>query len=350
MGADQNAMLAGLRDLAGQPPLNQAQLDRRLGQIATIVGIPTARARSLMASGIVAQLLPDDMFIKGGIGVKCRIGETGTRATSDLDVASRHTHATATSLTAALARTWGEVPASKATLARDPGAPPRPAFHFTVRQKRQAMPAGIEPRYVLVPYQVTVSFLRPGPGWASVLLEMGIDEFDGSMIAPPQVVLSDQIRAMIEALGCGPARPVRVISIEQQLAQKIHAVTDPAELRGHDLVDIQLLWHHAHQAAGGIDMDKLALLCRRTFDFRSTSREQSAQPPHAWPPSPVDRERLRAGYDTALAEARTGLDSPLVGVEETIEGAAAWLTSVVERITTHRPADSPHDGPREEAP
>lgn len=198
-------------------------------------------------------------------------------------------------------------------------------------------------RFDLVPYQVTVTFLRPGPGWASVLLEMGIDEFDGSTIAPPQVVLSDQIRAMIEALGCGPARPVRVISIEQQLAHKIHAVTDPAELRGHDLVDSQLLWHHAHQTAGGIDMATLALLCQRTFDFRSPSREQSGQPTHVWPPGPVDGERLRAGYDTALTEARTGLDNPLTGVEETIEGAAAWLTGVVERITPHRPADSPRD-------
>ncbi len=350
MGTDQNTMMAALHDLAGQPPLNQAQLDRRLGQIATIVGIPTARARSLVASGIVAQLLPEDMFIKGGIGVKCRIGETGTRATSDLDVASRHTHATAARLTTALDRTWGEVPASKATLAKGPDAAPRPAFHFTVRQKRQARPAGVESRYVMVPYQVTMSFLRPGPGWASVLLEMGIDEFNGSTIAPPQVVLSDQIRAMIEALGCGPARPVRVISIEQQLAQKIHAVTDPAELRGHDLVDIQLLWHHAHQTVGGIDMDTLGLLCRRTFDFRSTSREQSGHPSHVWPPDPVDGERLRAGYDTALAEARTGLDSPLMGVEESIEGAAAWLTGVVQRITTHRPPDSPNDDHHEGTP
>jgi hypothetical protein len=35
---------------------------------------------------------------------------------------------------------------------------------------------------------------------------------------------------------------VELIDQEHQIAQKIHAVTDPDYARAHDLVDLQLLW------------------------------------------------------------------------------------------------------------
>ncbi len=50
--------------------------------------VTAARARVLVSS-VVAQMLPAGTLVKGGIGVKLRLGEVGTRATRDLDVLAR---------------------------------------------------------------------------------------------------------------------------------------------------------------------------------------------------------------------------------------------------------------------
>lgn len=71
------------------PPLNVTQLNDRLAQIAAELGIPVARARVMLCTLIVSQMLPDAVAVKGGMGVKLRFGERGTRATSDLDISTR---------------------------------------------------------------------------------------------------------------------------------------------------------------------------------------------------------------------------------------------------------------------
>ncbi|TQL47526.1 hypothetical protein FB562_0590 [Homoserinimonas aerilata] len=71
------------------PPLNVPQLNDRLAQVAGALGIPVARARVMLCTLVVSQMLPDAVAIKGGMGVKLRLGERGTRATSDLDVSTR---------------------------------------------------------------------------------------------------------------------------------------------------------------------------------------------------------------------------------------------------------------------
>lgn len=60
--------------------------------------------------------------------------------------------------------------------------------------------------------------------------------------------------------GFGELEPVDLIDLEYQIAQKIHAVTDPAYARAHDLVDLQLLWNATP------DLSILHRLCMRTFD------------------------------------------------------------------------------------
>ncbi len=64
------------------PPLNVTQLNDRLAQVAAELGIPIARARVMLCTLIVSQMLPDAVAVKGGMGVKLRFGERGTRATS----------------------------------------------------------------------------------------------------------------------------------------------------------------------------------------------------------------------------------------------------------------------------
>lgn len=48
------------------PPLNIAQLDNRLQDVARDLGVPIARARLMLCTLIVSQMLPETVAIKGG--------------------------------------------------------------------------------------------------------------------------------------------------------------------------------------------------------------------------------------------------------------------------------------------
>lgn len=71
------------------PPLNVTQLNERLAQGAADLSIPVARARVMLCTLVVSQMLPDNVAVKGWMGVKLLLGESGTRATSDLDICTR---------------------------------------------------------------------------------------------------------------------------------------------------------------------------------------------------------------------------------------------------------------------
>lgn len=115
--------LARLRDEG--PPLNLAQLNQRVADIADVLRVPESRVRQLLGAVIIAQLLPSGTSIKGGMGLKMRLGERGTRATRDLDVAAADQAKAAALLAERLAKGWGSVPASRRELQKDPAAPSR---------------------------------------------------------------------------------------------------------------------------------------------------------------------------------------------------------------------------------
>lgn len=173
------------------------------------------------------------------------------------------------------------------------------------------------------PYNVTLNFM--GSPWAAVSLEVAHDEIDGIEHAEFQPEVADQIVAVGAVLKFGELAPVPLISLEQQIAQKIHAATHPDSQRAHDLVDLQLLWHAGTDGGQGLDLPLLAQLCQRTFDYRHT---------HAWPPDAALPEPLDPSFQTAREEA--GQDRELA---LTLVGATAWLSERIAEIasTTPRP-------------
>lgn len=42
----------------------------------------------MLCTMVVSQMLPEAVAIKGGMGIKLRFGESGTRATADFDVSA----------------------------------------------------------------------------------------------------------------------------------------------------------------------------------------------------------------------------------------------------------------------
>lgn len=117
--------------------------------------------------------------------------------------------------------------------------------------------------------------------------------------------------------GFGDLQPVELVDLEYQIAQKLHAVTDPAYARAHDLVDLQLLW--------GADPDPTVLqgLCERTFDWRRLQ---------VWPPLPL---RPMGGWELAYADARAETEiGGTTPVLPDITAAREWLTQAIEVIAS----------------
>src|SRR5699024_6128112 len=105
------------------------------------------------------------------------------------------------------------------------------------------------------------------------------------------------------------------VDLEYQIAQKIHAVTDPLYARVHDLVDLQLLW------TGEPDLPTLHELCVRTFAWR---KRQS------WPPLPLrEMSGWEHAYDDSREETEIGGETTIL---TTLMEARRWLAEVIERI------------------
>lgn len=323
-GGTPGDVAAALEALAGEgPPTTIQQLEQRVAAIAAALGVTNSRARILVSCVIVAQMLPPGSLVKGGIGVKFRLGELGTRATSDIDVVTRDHSTFLASITQGLAAGWGSLPPSRGAVKKNAAAPPRVPFTGTVRPVKQRKPPGVPPEYLMRPYKVTLQFLTTS--WAAVPLEVAHDEIDGSEYAGAAPAVAEQIAAIGAALGFGTLAPVPLISLEQQIAQKIHAVTHPHSERAHDLVDLQLLWHAGTEQGQRLDLPLLAQLCQRTFDYRGT---------HPWPPDIALPELLEPAYQDAREEAAdAGVEfSGTVDLASTMSEAMQWLTGRIAEI------------------
>ena len=77
--------------------------------------------------------------------------------------------------------------------------------------------------------------------------------------------VSKEVRSILEDLNFSELSDVLLISTEYQLAQKIHACTEPGSRRGHDLYDICVVLDRLN-----VDMSALSNLVERVFAFRKT--------------------------------------------------------------------------------
>lgn len=195
------------------PPLNVAQLNDRLAQLANEPSIPVARARAMLCTLLVSQMLPVAAEIKGGRGVKLRLVESGTRATTDLDASTG-------------AR--GE------------------EFELAFRQ----LPAegwGTVPPYVMRQCRVSIAFLgTPGSGLEVEVSDPGIETH-----RHPRKEIAGDLLQFWAFFGLGELRPVELVDLGYQIAQKIHA---------------------------GPDFPRLRAPCVRTFGWRNQQ---------TWPPLPL---------------------------------------------------------------
>ena len=179
--------------------------------------------------------------VKGGTGLKLRLGDAMTRQTPDLDAAFRGDRAAfLTDLATNLRAGWGP-------------------FTGTVIHGRQRPPAGVPSAYVMQPYVVKLLFhSRP---FATVAVELGYDELEATTNEPIERALAPEVVDLFNELGIGSPLPIPVLPLHHQIAQKLHACTEPGSERAHDLVDLQLMAPLADDTLAGTTT-------RRLFTFR----------------------------------------------------------------------------------
>ncbi|QOY60898.1 nucleotidyl transferase AbiEii/AbiGii toxin family protein [Thermophilibacter immobilis] len=251
-------------------------LERLHGQ-----GRKAQQARTSMANAIVGQLLPRGV-VKGGSALRLRYGYANTRFTTDLDAArDEGLEIFIDELAASLESGWN-------------------GFTGTITEREPAHPTGVPEDYVMQPFDVKLAY--NGKSWVTVPLEIGHDEI-GDSISKDMVDLFTQ-------LGFPAPRPVAIMSLHHQIAQKLHGLTGENSARAHDLIDLQLITAHDN-----IDMPKTKEACAR----QAASRRKQV-----WPPTIVKGRDWGEIYDHAKE------DLPVL---PTVDEAVVWGNRLVVTIS-----------------
>ena len=245
------------------------------------------RRRVGMALVVVGQMLPEGA-IKGGSAMALRYGR-GTRFTQDLDAARVQPMARFRSdFEDSLAAGWA-------------------GFTGRLIEKAAPRPTGVPTAYVMQPFDVKLDYW--GRPWCTVKFELGHNEI-GDADEPEYQLADGLVQLFIEA-GLEAPKPVRVMRADHQVAQKLHAVSEPGSERVRDLVDLQLL-----DKGEDLDLAQVEATCVRLFEYR---RQQ------AWPPTIVSGDDWATLYEAAVED---------IDVLPNVEGAVAWVNEFVERIAT----------------
>lgn len=269
-----------------EPPKSVKALEQKL-RSATVSVEGWTQRRRVMAAVILGQMLPP-AAIKGGTGMKIRLGETTTRFSQDLDVARQESLRNfLDQLEENLKNGWH-------------------GFTGTLTESRsKPNPIDVPADYIMAPYNVKMQYL--GSSWTTVVLEVGHDELGDTFDA--HRTMSQEVKELFGSVGLPAPTPIPVVATHHQIAQKLHACTAKNNSRAHDLVDLQLL-----AASENLDVPLIKNTCARLFDFRKS---------HPWPPTVTENE----GWNSLYKEAAGGIP-----VLQTVGEAVAWSNDFILRI------------------
>ena len=257
---------------------------------AIAAGTDEVRLSRSLANVIVGQMLPDGV-VKGGSSLMFRYGAAFTRYTRDVDTARVMEHEEyIAKLKESLAAGWN-------------------GFTADLVEVEPPEPEGVPCAYVMKPYDAKLKYL--GRPWQTVRIEIGhneigdADEYEES--------LPSELAAAFEQLQFPCPRPLRVMKLSYQVAQKLHAVSEPGSERAHDLIDLQLIMLHSSP-----DLADVRSKCVRLFDYR---RKQP------WPPRIAKGEGWDGIYELAL-----GTIADKADICSTVDEAVEWANELVMRI------------------
>lgn len=234
------------------PGVSKNSFESKLVKFANLRGRSKEHVERTVANVVLAQIIqmadPDatsQNFVKGGTGVLLRLGLSNGRATGDLDMSMGLDRAGISDLVTALEGiTWGD-------------------FHVaTVKELRAKTKTKVAEEYRLKEFRVPLIY--GASDWRTVRLEIARHELSLPDI-PVEEFMDNEIIELFETLGLPQPRPIRLMPVELQIAQKLHAMTETESERGHDLFDV-----HSLVVENEPDIAKLANAVARTFTYRGT--------------------------------------------------------------------------------
>ena len=253
------------------PPTSTAALRRAIDDAAVRRSVAPGRLHYTVASTVVLQMVPYGVA-KGGGAIRQRVNEHDARLTKDLDYSLAEDVDIDTfvdTFNERLAVGWN-------------------GFTGVLKTMKKATPEGVPTEYVMDPFEVKLTYLNKP--YRTVLFELGHPEA-GSTNEPVERLGRD-IAQIFTEIGLPPPEPVRVMSAEHQIVQKLHACTGPdAASRAHDLVDIQIL-----AAVEDLDYQSIAVVGQRLFTYRQQQQ---------WPPTVVTHNGWDSLYRSAREESST---------------------------------------------
>jgi Nucleotidyl transferase AbiEii toxin, Type IV TA system len=279
-----------VNDKLADAPSNLRSLETRISNVARGQGRPIRRVQRAVANTVISQMLPPGV-VKGGTAIKLRVGEEASRFTLDFD-ASRAADVDLSDyldqLADFLTTGWH-------------------GFTGTVEELEPAQPVGVPGEYVMQPFLIRLAFR--GRHWLSVTFELGRDEV-GSTANHDARIASDLL-VLFDVLGLPEPKPVPLLALDHQIAQKLHACTSQGRITGgndraHDLVDLQILLQDET-----VDPLSVGVTGRRLFAARRS---------HSWPPVVVEYP----SWATIYAEAAEGL-----GVIANVSDAVVWVNEFI---------------------
>ena len=268
------------------PPNSRVNLDKAIERLFGNYERGT-EIRSIMANTIVGQLLPEGV-VKGGTSLKLRYGDQCTRMTTDFDLACKGAVSSfVNELAGRLSEGWGD-------------------FTGTIVRRTPATPRDIPAEYVMKPFGVKL--LYKGQSWCTVDLELGFNEIGDADEA--DYCISDEVVEIFSRLGLPLPKPIPLMKLEYQIAQKLHGATEPGSRRAHDLIDLQLIL-----AKTTIDFAKTNAICQRLFASRRM------QP---WPSFVTIGPDWQSIYEE---------ESPPSGILADVDAAISWTNNLIRRIS-----------------
>jgi hypothetical protein len=238
-----------------------------------------------VASTIALQMVPAGAA-KGGGAIRHRVSEAEARLTADLDFA----RATEIELDTFVDGYSDQLEMGWA------------GFTGVLKAEKSKRPDHVRVEYLMDRFSIKLRYL--GQHYCSVMLELVHSEVDSTEVAVER--LGTDVAAIFDEIGLPQPAPVRVITAEHQIVQKLHACTgEAARGRAHDLIDIQIL-----AAIEDIDHAEIRRIGRRLFAYRQR---------HEWPPVVVPYDGWADLYGAALADLEN--EAVLLSLENAVEFA-----------------------------
>lgn len=277
-----------------KPPANRKALDGWVSQKAREDGLAVNRLRRgisfMVISAVLARLIDDEgiplFLLKGGVAMELRLG-LQARASKDYDTAYRQAIDHVTEILAeAETHVHGD-------------------FRVTAGKAVPIGPTGA----VRIPLKLAYG----RHDWGSVDLEVAAAEGRSGASDTIEYVEGSPV---LSVFGLPDVDRVALLPLPYQIAQKIHACTEPKDGRDNDrfrdLVDLILL----DDLVAEEDLGRVLDACNEVFSLRGT---------HGWPPR-VTVYPLWPDQYRALSE---GMDFPITDVNE----AAAAVEAIIVRIS-----------------